>query len=243
MKKIIILVVCIVLIVLIGILLFNKNIENVKNVENDLDIYEKDNNIEDEMSTQKIMTGMIENINIQGVVELNRNGYIYTFNGQHFGEYGFEMQEYACVSIDNKKQKCIDYYTLQKYDTTYIEEGDIIFCTGNLKKYSGLDDEFDTKDNPIIVLKANDYNIVKKETLNSEKIAIIGEYNDMASEIYIKYDIYDKEYNLPFVLKLNMAEDMQIIGNLEKGKKIKVQYKDLNVPLDKLKLRSIEVID
>ena len=28
-----------------------------------------------------------------------------------------------------KKQECIDYYTLEKYDTSYIQEGDIIICT------------------------------------------------------------------------------------------------------------------
>ena len=54
---------------------------------------------------QKEIVETIENTTIQGVVELNHNGYIYIFNGQHFGEYGFEMPEYSRANIDNKNQK------------------------------------------------------------------------------------------------------------------------------------------
>ena len=45
------------------------------------------------------------------------------------------MKEYARANINDKKQECIDYYTLEKYDTSYIQEGDIIICTGDLIKY------------------------------------------------------------------------------------------------------------
>ncbi len=195
------------------------------------------------MSSQKEPIEIIENTTVQGVVELNHNGYIYTFNGQHFGEYGFEMPEYTSLNIDNTKQTCIDYYTSEKYDTSYIEEGDIIICTGDLKKYFIRAGDFNTKDNPIIVLKSKDYNEMKKETLNNKKTATVtvGEYFNTV--IYIKYNINDKQYNLPFVLKFNITDDTQIIGNLEDGKKINVQYKDLNVPLDEIELKSIEVID
>ena len=199
-----------------------------------------------DMSLKKEPIEIIENTTIQGVVEINHNGYIYMFNGQHFGEYGFEMQEYTSANIDDKKQICIDYYTTEKYDTSYIEEGDLIICTGDLRKYLTCDNDLDTKDNPIIVLKSMDYyNVMQKEVVNNKRTATItvGEYYETGKEIYIKYNIYDKEYNLPFVLKFNITNDTQIIGNLEKGKKIKVQYKNLNVPLDELELKSIEVID
>ena len=177
----------------------------------------------------------------------SHNGYIYIFNGQHFGEYGLEMEEYTRANIDDKKQECIDYYTSEKYDTSYIQEGDIIICTGDLIKYKYTmgDNDFDTRDNSIIVLKSKDYEAIKKETINNEKsvIATVGDYYNTTGEIYIKYDISDKEYNLPFALKFSIADDTEIIGNIEKGNKIKVQYKNLNVPLDELELKSIEVIE
>ena len=70
-----------------------------------------------------------------------------------------------------------------------------------------------------------------------------GEYYDISNEIYIKYDISDKEYKLPFILKFDIKDDTKIIGNLEKGKEIKIQYKDLNVPANELELKTIEVIE
>ena len=53
----------------------------------------------------------------------------------------------------------------------------------------------------------------------------------------------DKEYNLPFVLKFKITDDTKVMGNLEKEKKVKIQYKDLNVPIAELKLKTIEVIE
>ena len=46
-----------------------------------------------------------------------------------------------------------------------------------------------------------------------------------------------------FVLKFNITDDTKIIGNLEKGKEVKIQYKNLNVPIDELELKTIEVIE
>ena len=145
----------------------------------------------------------------------------------------------------NKNQECIDYYTSEKYDTSYIQEGDIIICTGDLKKYSMGDNDLDTKDNAIIVLKEKDYNNLKKETINNIRPVVItvGEYYDTSNEIYVKYDITDKKYKFPFVLKFNITDDTKIIGNLEKGKEVKIQYKNLNVPIAELELKTIEVIE
>lgn len=80
------------------------------------------------------ITEVIKDTVIQGIVELNHNGYIYIFNGQHFGEFGLEMKEYTRANINNKNQKCLDYFTLKEYDTNYIQEGDILICSGDLSK-------------------------------------------------------------------------------------------------------------
>ena len=240
-NKNIIFIICVILaIILLGILLLKSDKEVITNTEENSIIHD-----ENDISKSKEISEVVKDTTILGVVELNHNGYIYIFNGQHFGEYGFEMEEYNRANIDNKNQECIDYYTSEKFDTNYIKEGDIIICTGDLIKYKNImEDDFDTKNNSIIVLKSEDYNEMKKETLNNKKSAVItvGEYYDTTGEIYVKYDITDKEYNLPFVLKFNIADDTQIIGKLEKGKKIKIQYKDLNVPVDELELKTIEVI-
>lgn len=244
-KKYIILLIFFILVILIlgNTLLLSKDkkVDDTSMSKGNLVIY---NDNKDVSSTKKIEE-IIKNTTIQGVVELNHNGYIYIFNGQHFGEYGFEMKEYTSANIDNKNQECIDYCTLEKYDTSYIQEGDIIICTGELKKYSMEENELDTKDNPIIVLKEKDYNKIKRDTINNVRTGVItvGEYFDMSNELYIKYDILDRKYKLPFVLKFNIEKDTQIIGRLEKGKKIKIQYKDLNASLDELKLKKIKVIE
>ena len=121
------------------------------------------------------------------------------------------------------------------------------FCTGDLikYKYTMWNNDFDSKNNPIIVLKSKDYDSIKKEAINSEKsvIATVADYYNTSGEIYIKYDISDSKYNLPFALKFKITNDTEIIGNIERGSKIKVQYQNLNVPLDELELKSIEVIN
>lgn len=190
-----------------------------------------------------------ETITIQGIVEVNNNGNLYIFNGQHFGEFGFEIEDYTSANIFkfNHNQRCIDYSTLEEHDISYIEDNDMLICTGYFSE-SGWEN-FITKDNPIIVLKSDDYNKIKKETLNNEReyMLIIGQY--FASnyynnkEIYLQYIISDKTYKLPFALKPKISDDTKIKGNLEKGKKVKVEYKDLNMPLDELELKSIEVIE
>lgn len=245
MKKNIIIVICVILvIILLGIMLFNKVKEKDDTITNETEfahsaIYDT--------SKSKEIEETIENTTIQGVVELNHNGYIYIFNGQHFGEYGFEMEEYTMANIIDKKQNCIDYYTSEKYDTSYIKEGDLIICTGNLTKYTNefATADFDTKDNPIIVLKSSNYNTMKKDKIISEhkNVGTIGAYYSSVKEVYIKYELSDREYNFPFALKFYITPDTQIIGNLQKGKKVVLQYKDLNAELAELELKSIEVIE
>lgn len=146
--------------------------------------------------------------------------------------------------MSKKTQECIDYRTSEKHDTSYIEEGDILICTGTLTKYALGDNDLDTKNNPIIVLKANYYNTIKGKAINGKIKAniTVGEYFDNDGEIYIKYDISDGKYKLPFVLKFNITKDTKIIGELEKGKTIKIEYKDLNVPINELELKQIEVV-
>ncbi|MCI9039176.1 MAG: hypothetical protein HFJ29_04830 [Clostridia bacterium] len=248
-KKVIVIIICVMLGLVLGVVL---SVNNESNDREDLEsyskIYDENGNVINVMQgtlIQKEVIETISNTKIQGIVESSHNEYIYIFNGQHFGEYGFEMKEYTRANIDNRKQECIDYYTSEKYDTSYIQDGDLIFCTGDLKKYSTGDDDFDTKDNPIIVLKEKDYNNLKRKTISNAKTGTItvGEYYDISNEVYIKYDISDKEYKLPFVLKFNIDNETKIVGNLEREKKIKVQYKDLNVPINELELKTIEVVE
>lgn len=208
-------------------------------------IYDQNGQLIADFSNINEVTEIKENLSIQGIVEVHHNGYIYIFNGQHFGEYGFEMEEYTRANIDDENQKCIDYVTSKEYDTSYIEEGDILICKGDLTSYSIKNDDLDTKDNPIIVLKADDYNKMQHEAIKEERTAVvtIGEYFDFNGEIYLKYEISDKEYKLPFVLRFNVKEDnTNIKGKLEKGKKVKVEYKNPNISTEQLVLKSIEVI-
>ena len=150
-KKIIIFIICIILVVfLCGVVFFYKDKKSDKTESSDkysVILDKKGNSIYD-MSKNDEITEVIKDTVIQGIVELNHNGYIYIFNGQHFGEFGFEMQEYTRANINNKNQKCLDYFTLKEYDTNYIQEGDVLICSGNLSKkgYVGEND-FDTKDN------------------------------------------------------------------------------------------------
>ena len=256
-KKIIILVICTLLVMfLLGVVFFNKNKKSDKteNSNNDSVIYDTEGNIIYDMSKKDETTEVIKDTVIQGIVELNPNGYIYIFNGQHFGEFGFEMKEYTRANINNKNQKCLDYFTLKEYDTSYIQEGDILICSGDLSKkgYDMGEYDFDTKDNSIIVLKSNDYNQMKKDALTGKRIyssvVTIGDEYLESGYVYLKYSLEDDThsdtgYNFPFAVKAYITENSEIIGNLQKEKIVKVQYENSNVPLDELKIKSIEVIE
>ena len=256
-KKIIILVICTILVIfLLGVVFFNKNkkTEKMENSNNDSVIYDTEGNIIYDMSKKDETTEVIKDTVIQGIVELNHNGYIYIFNGQHFGEFGFEMKEYTRANINNKNQKCLDYFTLKEYDTSYIQEGDILICSGDLSKkgYSMGDNDFDTKDNAIIVLKSNDYNQMKKDALIGKRtyssIVTVGDEDVESGYVYLKYSLEDDThsdtgYNFPFAIKAYITDDTEIIGDLQKEKNVKVQYENSNAPLDELKIKSIEVIE
>lgn len=210
-------------------------------------VNDNENNVSYDSEKENQIIEVINDTTIQGIVELNHNGYIYIFNGQHFGEYGFEMQEYTRANIDNKNQTCIDYITNKKYDTTYIEDGDLLICKGDLavKGNISYNSDLDTKDNAIIVLKAEDYNNMKKEVLNGKRDTeiIVGDYYNNSKEIYLKYSLEDKNYQLPFALKLTITDNTEIIGNIETGKKVVVEYENVNAYFDELKLKSIKVIN
>ena len=171
-----------------------------------------------------------------------------------------------CIVINNKKSNennekttntviyYKDYLTLQKYDTNYIQEGDILICSGDLSKkgYSMGDNDFDTKDNAIIVLKSNDYNQMKKDALIGKRtyssIVTVGDEYVESGYVYLKYSLEDDThsdtgYNFPFAVKEYIEDDTKVIGDLKKGKRVKVTYKDENVDFDNMKLQSIEVIE
>ncbi len=256
-KKIIILIICIILVIfLLGVVFFykDKKSDKAENSNNYSVIYDKDGNVIYDMSKEDETTEVIKDTVIQGIVELNNNGYIYIFNGQHFGEFGFEMKEYTRANINNKNQKCLDYFTLKEYDTSYIQEGDILICNGDLSKkgYGMGENDFDTKDNSIIVLKSNDYNQMKRDALTGKRtyssIVTIGDEYLESGYVYLKYSLEDDTYsdtgyNFPFAVKAYITENTEIIGNLQREEIVKVQYENSNILLDELKIKSIEVIE
>lgn len=253
-KKIII--ISIILIIILSVSLLVLFLYKSKKAKYKLDdstcIYDKNGQVISNFSEKDEIVETQENVSIQGIVELHHNGYIYIFNGQHFGEFGLEMEEYTSANIIDKNQKCIDYMTLKEYDTSYIQEGDILICSGDLKKklHGGLND-FNTKDNPIIVLKSNDYSEMKKNVLNgnskySSKVTIEEGY-EYSGYIYLKYTLEDDThsdtgYNFPFGVKAYITQDTKIEGDLQDGESVEVQYEDLTEPFDELNLKSIKII-
>lgn len=182
----------------------------------------------------------ITNTIIQGLVEVHREGHIYIFNGQHFGELGYELEGYTSAYLEEANQMCIDYQTGQHYDTSYIEEGDLLICTGDLVK-KVYDGNFDTKDNPIIVLKSADFRKMQQEALNGNTKIISSIKTGWVEDgyMYLEYDVIDKTNHFPFAKKVNLTSSTEIIGNLEKGKNVKrVEYKEAE---DGLEVKLIEV--
>lgn len=248
------------LILIIGTIIYIIKNDNKNEIEEKIEnnepviIYDKEGNVVLDSSRVNEITEVIKDTSIIGNVELKHNGFIYIYNGQHFGEYGFEMKEYTRANMVDKKQTCIDYVTLEKYDTSYIEEGDLIICSGDLsvKGYSMGDNDFDTKNNSIIVLKSKNYSQMKQEVLSGSNkyssIITIGDVYQESGHIYIKYSLEDDThsdtgYNFPFAVKAYFTDNTQVIGDLQRDKKIKVQYEDVNADMDNFKLKSIEVIE
>lgn len=257
-KSIIITIICVALVIItLSVTFFvykNQKSNETASLSNHSFIYDEKGNIISDISKKDEITEIVENAVIKGIVELHHNGYIYIFDGQHFGEFGFEMEEYTSANIDDKKQKCIDYLTLKEYNTDYIQEGDLLICSGDLGKkgYSMGENDFDTKENPIIVLKSSDYNNMKLEVLKGNNTypstITIGESYIESGYLYLKYSLEDNTYsdtgcNFPFAIKAYITDNTKIIGELEDGKNVKVQYENLTDSPLELTLKSIEVIE
>lgn len=254
-KNSVIIIICsVILIFVLGICIYNENkTMNYIDYESDsTNIYDKEGNVIYDTSKINEVTEIIKDTRIQGIVELNHNGFIYIFNGQHFGEFGFEMEEYTRSNIKHNNQICIDYLTLEKYDVNYIQEGDLLMCTGDLLEKSFGDSDFDTKNNAIVVLKSNDYNKMKREALkrtrNYSSVVTIGDDFSESGYLYLKYTLEDDAhsdtgYNFPFVIKAYIKDSTKVIGDLKKGKNVKVIYEDDNKNFDNLILDTIEIIE
>lgn len=236
------------IIVTVTVFLYENTVTR-KNLDNNTITKQEDNDYSYPDSSDKgEITSIVKDIVIMGNVELKHNGFIYIFNGQHFGELGYEIEEYTSSNIDDKNQTCIDYLTKEKYDTSYIEVGDLLICRGDF--INGND--FDTKNNPIIVLKSKDYNKMKQDAINgsrkpASKITLGHVYTDLGY-MYLKYDIEDsthsdKTYHFPFIQKAYITKNSKIKGKLEKGKAVKVQYNSSSSHADGFELKSIEVIE
>ena len=111
------------------------------------------------------------------------------------------MKEYTRANINNKNQKCLDYFTLKEYDTNYIQEGDILICSGDLSKkgYDTGENDFDTKDNSIIVLKSNDNEQMKRDALTGKRayssVVTIGDEYIEQGYVYLKYSLEDDTHS------------------------------------------------
>lgn len=257
-RKIFIILVIVVVLVISFVITFNLYQEAKKQSELEEKLNTgstKYDNVTQNLMEGGVITSTTENTVIEGLVELKSKGVIYIFGGQHFGEFGYEIEEYTTANIQDEKQVCIDYFTSEEYDTSYIEKGDLLICSGDLikKERSVLDTVFDTKDNSIIVLKSSDYSKMKTEALNETReippVITIGKiFTNNDGKIYLKYDIEDdtrqsKSYHFPFVEEVYITDNTEIRGDLQEGKEVKVQYDEPKKNVDRLELKSIEVIE
>lgn len=88
-KKRIIIIICIILVISLVYIVFVNIFQEKKeteNVDSYSKIYDNEGHLIYDKSKGKEVIETVENTTIQGVVELNHNGYIDIFNGQHFGE-------------------------------------------------------------------------------------------------------------------------------------------------------------
>lgn len=252
-KRIFALVIIVIILIVVALVyLYNsKDIEENENISNKgTVIYSSDGNVIYDPSKANETTGVEENIVIQGLVSVKSDKYIILEGRQHFGEYGYEIDEYTDATINNNNQECIDYFTLEKYDTSYIEEGDMLICSGDLtRKYKESYNTFDTKDNSIIVLKSNDYEKMKQEAIEDKRAIhstiTIGDIYE--NYIYLEYTLEDDtnsdiSYNFPFAEKVYISDDTKIIGNLQKGETVKVEYNKENGNSDALELKELDVV-
>lgn len=259
-KTVIIIGSVIILLIIIAIILTililknnNKNVQTYLNKQGSA-IYDKNGNLVYDPEGEDKVIDILNGIAVQGIVENNHNNYIYIFGGQHFGEYGYEMETYTTAFIEFKNQKCIDYFTLEEYSINDIEEGDLLITSGDLTKYANNKNYLDTKENTIVVLKEKDYSKMKEKVLNStDPIITIGEV--FLDHLYIEYDIEDNTnsdtvYKFPFAREVYITDKTEIIGDLKRGKRIKVQYDNSDEQYnnskyadERIKLKSIEVIE
>lgn len=253
-KKIIIIGIIVLLVVVIITLFMVKQLKTTEQIVSEADDIGYDNNETETTRALNILNRqiLVEDTRIQGIVQLKYNGEITITECQHFGELGYPIEEYSFAVIKDKNQVCVDYFTSEKYDTSYVETGDILICIGNLIKNTTRGDDFDTKENSIIVLKSSDYNKMKEESLNKQrdtKITLGDLYMDDQEQqyLFLKYDIVDSTltdtYHFPFIQKSYITDTTNISGNLEKGKPVKIQFTDLNSDSDGLVLKSIKVVE
>lgn len=158
--KILAIIICIIIVVVAILSVMLKN--NQKNKSNESENVR--NYIVYDSEKESEIGDIEKDVSITGIVELHHNGFIYIFGGQHFGELGYEIEEYTTSNIDDTNQSCIDYLTLKEYDTSYIEEDDLIICSGDLIKKGSFNNDFKTKGS-IVVLKSDDYNQMKSDTI------------------------------------------------------------------------------
>lgn len=238
--------------VLLGIFtgISRKNREENNNLNVETSINDSGEHNTKNISSNKEFIEKIQNVTIKGIAKSNSKGYIYITDSCYFGEFGYRMEdEYTAVTIENKSQTCIDYFTSEEFSANDISLNDILICTGDLIKRTSSINEFDTKENSIIVLKREDYSKMMVTAQENEKAKItVGQMYLSSNYIYLKYDVEDNTrgmiYNFPFIVKAYITEDTQILGDLEKGKMVKVEFDNKNYGYDRDggDLKSIKII-
>ena len=231
--------------------LSRKNREEKDNLNAQMSVNDNEKQNTEIISKSKNIIETIPNVTIKGMVELNREGSIYITDSYRFGEFGYQLNdEYTEVNIESKNQTYIDYFTSEEYSVNDIGIKDRLICTGDLIKTSNAIYEFDTKENAIIVLKAKDYTKMLDTAKENKKLKItVGQEYLSSSYIFLRYDVEDNTrgttYNFPSVVKTYMTNDTQILGNLEKGKKVEIEFdnKDYGYDRDAADLKMIKVID
>lgn len=204
-------------------------------------IYDKDGNIIAELNKEDDNEEIIaESTLIQGIYYGGDEDYIYITQNYDVGNSKyFAIDEYDTANvIKNDSIVCIDYLTLEKYDESYIENGDILFCTGKLIKRNSYN--FMELNSPITVLKNTDFQKMKQKALTDSTVIITVESLELNEEcigyIYLKYNIADTTntdtfYPIPFICKAEITKETQINGTLTNGTWVDVTVEE-NVNLE-----------
>lgn len=216
------------------------SITDTSNTENNL----TQTNLSQQSPAFSVYSNAIEttdNVEIKGNVESITEDYIFIFGGKHEGELGLQISEYTSAYLEKSNQNFIDYLTGEKHDINYIQEGDLLICTGTLIKRStsyNTDYGFDTKENNIIVLKKSDLENIEKEAIsnNLDNASLIKIHSVYPEYAYVQFNIdipsnSNTTYTISFIERMSYSSSSNISDTLASNtiiKKIKLKNYNTN---------------